>query len=212
MSARPFFPSPGLAGQRSRAWPAPARADGRWGEDGHEATAGDVARALVMAKRRTAGCPRVGVVPATAASLTSCSYGLTHPRTAAAPLLLGVLVKVPPTLPPAGFGRGHTPIADALPHRYGRCDLAPLPVALATVADRTQTIPRRPLGPAATQPGRAGAVASLVKVRYTPDDETLVIALIEDIVRPAPSDATRPEDGFEPALFDCEGIAEHDSG
>ena len=63
--ARPFFPSPGLAGQRNRAWPAPARADGRWGEDGHEAAAGDVARALVMAKRRTAGCPRVGVVPAT---------------------------------------------------------------------------------------------------------------------------------------------------
>ena len=121
-------------------------------------------------------------------------------------------LKVPPTLPPAGFGRGHTPIADALPHRYGRCDLAPLPVALATVADRTQTIPRRPLGPAATQPGRAGAVASLVKVRYTPDDETLVIAFIEDMVRPAPSDATRPEDGFEPALFDCEGIAEHDRG
>ena len=135
-----------------------------------------------------------------------------NPRTAAASLLLGVLVKVPPTLPPAGFGRGHTPIADALPHRYGRCDLAPLPVAVATVADRTQTIPKRPLGPAATQPGRAGAVASLVKVRYAPDDETLVIALIEDMVRPAPSDATRPEDGFEPALFDCEGIAEHDRG
>ena len=76
--ARPFFPSPGLAGQRSRAWPAPARADGRWGEDGHEAAGADVARALVMAKRRTAGCPRVGVVPATAVSLTSCSYGLTH--------------------------------------------------------------------------------------------------------------------------------------
>ena len=123
-----------------------------------------------------------------------------------------VLVKVPPTLPPAGFGRGHTPIADALPHRYGRCDLAPLPVASATVADRTQTIPRRPLGPAATQPCRPGAVASLVKVRYAPDDETLVIALIEDMVRPAPGDATRPEDGFEPALFDCEGIAEHDRG
>ena len=135
-----------------------------------------------------------------------------NPRTATAPLLLGVLVKVPPTLPPAGFGRGHTPIADALPHRYGRCDLAPLPVASATVADRTQTIPRRPLGPAATQPCRPGAVASLVKVRYAPDDETLVIALIEDMVRPAPGDATRPEDGFEPALFDCEGIAEHDRG
>ena len=135
-----------------------------------------------------------------------------NPRTAAAPLLLGVLVKVPPTLPPAGFGRGHTPIADALPHRYGRCDLAPLPVASATVADRTQTIPRRPLGPAATQPCRPGAVASLVKVRYAPDDETLVIALIEDMARPAPGDATRPEDGFEPALFDCEGIAEHDRG
>ena len=25
--------------------------------------------------------------------------------------------------------------------------------------------------------------------------------------RPAPGDATRPEDGFEPALFDCEGIS-----
>ena len=94
-----------------------------------------------------------------------------NPRTAAAPLLLGVFVKVPPTLPPAGFGRGHTPIADALPHRYGRCDLAPLPVASATGADRIQTIPRRPLGPAATQPCRPGAVASLVKVRYAPDDE-----------------------------------------
>ena len=113
--------------------------------------------------------------------------------------------QVPPTLPPAGFGRGHTPIADALPHRYGRCDLAPLPVALATVADRTQTIPKRPLGPAATQPGRAGAVASLVKVRYAPDDETLVIALIEDMARPGPGDATRPEDGFRAGTFRLRG-------
>ena len=79
-------------------------------------------------------------------SLKSAVIG-PNPRTAAAPLLLGVLVKVPPTLPPAGFGRGHTPIADALPHRYGRCDLAPLPVAVATVADRTQTIPRPPARP-----------------------------------------------------------------
>ena len=31
-------------------------------------------------KRRADGCPRVGVVPATRASLTSCSYGLTHAR------------------------------------------------------------------------------------------------------------------------------------
>ena len=27
---------------RSRAWAVPARADGRWGEDGHEAAGGDV--------------------------------------------------------------------------------------------------------------------------------------------------------------------------
>ena len=33
--------SPGLAGQRSRAWPASARADCRWGKDGHEAAGGD---------------------------------------------------------------------------------------------------------------------------------------------------------------------------
>ena len=84
-----------------------------------------------------------------------------NPRTATAPLLLGVLVKVPPTLPPAGFGRGHTPIADALPHRYGRCDLAPLPVASRDRGrpdtDDTQA-PARPRSYTTLPPGR-GRVA-----------------------------------------------------